>query len=44
MSKRKPSNKRKKVVLSEEELQKRSHIKDIRTTMGNIGCHRIDFT
>ena len=42
MTKRKTSNKRAKVVLSEEELQKRSHINDIRTTMGNIGFHRIE--
>ena len=31
-----------KTLLSEEELPKRSHIKDIRTTMDNIGFHRID--
>lgn len=31
-----------KILLSEEELQKRSHIKDIRTTMDNIGFHRIE--
>ena len=35
------SKKRKSIILSEEELQRRSHIKDIRTTMENIGFHRI---
>lgn len=41
MTKRKASIKRSRVALSEEELQKRGHIRDIRTTMGNIGFHRI---
>ena len=36
MSKQKASGKKKKVTLSEAELQKRNHIKDIRTTMENI--------
>lgn len=41
MTKKKTSKKRKRVILSEEELQKRAHIRDIRTTMENIGFHRI---
>lgn len=42
MSRKKAApKKRKKIILSEEELQRRSHIKDIRTTMENIGFHRI---
>lgn len=41
MSRKKTSVKSKKTVLSEEELQRRGHIKDIRTTMENIGFHRI---
>ena len=41
MSKQKASGKKKKVTLSEAELQKRNHIKDIRTTMENIGFHRV---
>ena len=41
MTKKKASKKRNRVVLSEEELQRRGHIKDIRTTMVNIGFHRI---
>lgn len=35
------TKRKKRVVLSEEELLRRSHIKDVRTTMGNIGFHRI---
>ena len=42
MSRKKAApKKRKRIILSEEELQRRSHIKDIRTTMENIGFHRI---
>ncbi len=41
MSKRKASSKRKRIALSEDELQRRGHIRDIRTTMENIGFHRI---
>lgn len=41
MSKKKASGKRKRVALTEAELQRRSHIKDIRTTMDDIGFHRI---
>ena len=41
MSRKKASIKRKRIVLSEEELLRRSHIKDIRSTMDNIGFHRI---
>ena len=41
MSKKKASGKKKKVTLSEAELQKRNHIKDLRTTMENIGFHRV---
>lgn len=41
MSKKRASGKKKKVTLSEAELQKRNHIKDIRTTMENIGFHRV---
>lgn len=39
MSKRKTT--KKKVLLSEDERQRRGHIKDIRTTMENIGFHRV---
>lgn len=42
MTKKKASKKRKRVILTEEELQRRGHIKDIRTTMGNIGFHRVN--
>ena len=41
MSKRKASSKRERIALSEDELQRRGHIRDIRTTMENIGFHRI---
>lgn len=41
MTKKKTPKKRKRVILTEEELQRRGHIKDIRTTMENIGFHRI---
>lgn len=41
MSRKKTSGKRKRIVLSEDELQRRNHIKDIRTTMENIGFHRV---
>lgn len=41
MSRIKAPKKKKKIILSEEELQRRSHIKDIRTTMENIGFHRL---
>ena len=42
MSRKKAApKKRKRIILSEEELQRRSHIKDIRSTMDNIGFHRI---
>ena len=41
MSSKKAPSKRKRIVLSEGELQRRSHIKDIRTTMEHIGFHRI---
>lgn len=41
MSRKKASTKSKSILLSEEELLRRSHIKDIRTTMENIGFHRI---
>ena len=41
MIKKKTPKKRKRVILTEEELQRRGHIKDIRTTMENIGFHRI---
>ena len=41
MNRKKALKKRQKIILSEEELQRRSHIKDIRTTMENIGFHRI---
>lgn len=38
---KKNASKKKRIVLSEEELQRRSHIKDIRTTMDHIGFHQI---
>lgn len=41
MTKKIVSRKRKRIILSDEELQRRGHIKDIRTTMDNIGFHRI---
>ena len=41
MSRKKASTKRKRIALSEDELQRRGHIRDIRTTMENIGFHRI---
>lgn len=41
MTRRKTTKKRKRVVLSEEELLRRGHIKDIRSTMENIGFQRI---
>lgn len=41
MTKKKISPKRRRTTLSEEDLLKRSHIRDIRTTMENIGFHRI---
>lgn len=41
MTKKKTPKKRKRVILTEEEFQRRSHIRDIRTTMENIGFHRI---
>ena len=41
MTKKKTPKKRKRVILTEEELQRRGHIKDVRTTMENIGFHRI---
>lgn len=41
MTRRKPSKKRVKKVLSEDELLKRRHIKDVRTTMDNLGFQRI---
>lgn len=37
MTRKKTTKKRKGVVLSEEELLRRGHIKDIRSTMENIG-------
>lgn len=42
MSKKKALGKRKRVILSEDELRRRGHIRDIRTTMENIGFHRIN--
>lgn len=42
MTKKKTTKKRKRVILTEEELQRRGHIKDVRTTMANIGFHRIN--
>lgn len=42
MTKKKTPKKRKRLILTEEELQRRGHIKDIRTTMANIGFHRIN--
>lgn len=41
MTKKKTTKKRKRVVLTEQEIQKRGHIRDIRTTMENIGFYRI---
>lgn len=41
MSKKKTLKKKNKIILSEEEVQRRNHIKDIRTTMEDIGFHRI---
>lgn len=41
MSKSKTTKRNKRVVLSEDELLRRSHIKDIRMTMDHIGFHRI---
>ena len=38
---RKKTSKKRKIVLSEEEILKRGHIKDIRSTMENIGFQRI---
>ena len=41
MNKRKTTKRKKREVLSAEEFLRRSHIRDIRTTMENIGFHRI---
>lgn len=41
MTKKRAPKKRKRFILTDEELQRRGHIKDIRTTMGNIGFHRV---
>lgn len=42
MNRKKTPSKRNRIILSEDELQRRSHIKDIRTTMEHIGFHRIN--
>lgn len=41
MTRKKTLKKTKRLILTEEELQRRGHIRDIRTTMDNIGFHRI---
>lgn len=42
MNRKKSLKKRERIVLSEEEIQKRSHVKDIRTTLASIGFCRIE--